>query len=129
MHSHKRHIDWFRQAENDLEWARHSMKGEFFSQVCFICQQCAEKALKAFCLGKGYDSIRTHSLFQIIKALGENGELEKCARELDIYYISARYPDALPAGAPFELISKEQAERALKSAETVIDIIRKRITS
>ncbi len=104
------------------------MKGEFFSQVCFICQQCAEKALKVFCLGKGYDSIRTHSLFQIIKALGENGEQEKCARELDIY-ISTQYPDALPAGAPFELFSKEQAERALKSAETVINIIRKRITS
>lgn len=128
MHSTQRYHDWFRQAENDLEWANHSMKGEFYSQVCFVCQQCAEKALKAFCLSLGYDSIRTHSLFQIIRKLGENGELEQCARELDIYYISARYPDALPAGAPFELISREQAQRALHSAKTIINIIRTRLS-
>ena len=127
MHSISRYNDWFRQAENDLEWAKYSMKGGFYAQVCFVCQQCAEKALKAFCLSQGYDAIRTHSLFQIIKSLGENGELERCARELDIYYISARYPDALPAGAPFELMSMEQASRALESAETIIDVIRKRL--
>jgi len=97
----RRHEDWLRQAENDLEWAKYSMEGGFHAQVCSICQQAGEKALKAYCLSQGYDTIRTHSLFQIIKSLGENGVLVRCARELDIYYVSARYPDALPAGAPF----------------------------
>lgn len=122
-----RYHDWFRQAKNDLEWAHYSMNGNFFSQVCFICQQAAEKALKAYCLFMGYDSVRTHSLFQIIKHLKENGEMEACARELDLYYISARYPDALPAGAPFELISKEQALRSLQAAEKIITIIETRL--
>ncbi|OKY75644.1 MAG: hypothetical protein BM485_07955 [Desulfobulbaceae bacterium DB1] len=122
-----RYGDWLRQAENDLEWAEHSMKGGFFSQVCFICQQCAEKALKGYCLFKGFDQIRTHSLFRIVKDLGENGMLEKHARQLDIYYISARYPDAFPDGAPFDILTEEQGDLALRAAKEILQEIKKRI--
>jgi len=38
---------WLDQAENDLTFARYALQGEFFHQVCFVAQQCAEKALKA----------------------------------------------------------------------------------
>ena len=100
---------------------------KFYSQVCFICQQSAEKALKAYCFYKGYDAVRTHSLFQIIKSLKENGTLEHNARELDIYYISSRYPDALPGGAPFELITQNQADRAMRSAEIILTIMKERM--
>ena len=122
-----RHLDWLRQAENDLDWAGYSLDGGYFSQTCFVAQQASEKALKAFCFAKGYDVVRTHSLFQIVKTLGENGILEKHARELDLYYITARYPDAFPAGAPFELISAEQAQRALNGAREIIAIIKERL--
>jgi len=118
-----RHLDWLHQAENDLLWAVHSLSGDFYSQTCFISQQAGEKALKAYCLFKGFDTIRTHSLFQIIKNLGENGSLEQNARELDLYYISARYPDAFPGGAPFEIITKDQANRALASAREIYQVI------
>jgi len=45
--------------------------------------------------------------------------MEKIAKELDLYYISGRYPDAFPAGAPFEMFTSEQAERALAAVETL----------
>jgi len=122
-----RHIDWLRQAENDLLWAEHSLNGKFYAQTCFIAQQASEKALKAYCFHKGFDTVRTHSLFQIVKSLGENGDLEKNCRELDLYYISARYPDAFPAGAPFEILTEEQAQRALKSAQDIFSTLRKRM--
>jgi HEPN domain-containing protein len=122
-----RHLDWLRQAENDLSWAEHSMEGGYHSQTCFVAQQASEKTLKAYCFFRGYDTVRTHSLFQIVKSLGENGSLEKNARELDLYYISARYPDAFPSGAPFEIITSEQAERALNAAREIFGIIRERI--
>lgn len=122
-----RYLDWLRQAENDLLWARHTFTGGFFAQTCFISQQSGEKALKAFCFLKGFDIVKTHSLFQIIKALSENGELEKLAKELDLFYISGRYPDAFPAGAPFEMFTSEQAEGALRSAERIYTIIAHRI--
>ena len=115
--------DWKRQAENDLQWARHSFEGGFYAQTCFIAQQAAEKMMKAYCFFRGIDVIRTHSLFQIVRSLKEDGELEKNARELDLYYISGRYPDAFPAGAPFELITKEQAERALKASREIFRIL------
>lgn len=119
--------DWLRQAENDLKWAEHSMAGGFYSQTCFISQQAGEKALKAFCYSKGLDIIRTYSLYQIVKALNENGQLETAAKQLDLYYISSRYPDAFPAGAPFELLTEEQALQALQSAKIVYELIAERM--
>jgi HEPN domain-containing protein len=71
--------------------------------------------------------VKSHSLFQIVKALGENGDVEKLSKELDLYYISGRYPDAFPAGAPFEMFTSEQAVRALSSAERIYFIISKRM--
>jgi HEPN domain-containing protein len=122
-----RYQDWLRQAQNDLEWAAHSFDGGFYSQTCFISQQAGEKALKAYCHFKGLDTIRTHSLYLIIKELGENGILEENAKQLDLYYISARYPDAFPAGAPFEMLTQEQAESALKAARDMYQTIANRI--
>lgn len=122
-----RYEDWLRQAVNDLDWAEHSMKGGFFAQTCFSAQQAAEKALKAYCFFKGIDIIRTHSLFQIIRTLGENGPLERTAKELDFYYISGRYPDAFPGGAPFELFNSEQAAKALIAAHEIVDQITGRL--
>lgn len=124
-----RYEDWLRQAENDLEWARHSFAGGFFAQTCFIAQQAAEKALKSWCFFKGFDIVRSHSIFQIVRSLGENGMLEKCARELDIYYVSARYPDALPAGAPFEILTADQAQGALRAAEDIFSRVCERMAA
>lgn len=121
-----RHNDWLRQAENDLEWGALSFEGGFYAQTCFIAQQAAEKALKAYCFSKGFDIVRTHSLFQIVRGLGENGDLERIAKELDLYYVSGRYPDAFPAGAPFELITEGQAARALQGARRLFDSLRSR---
>ena len=122
-----RHLDWLRQAENDLAWAAYSMDGGFYAQVCFVAQQAAEKALKAYCFTKGFDVVRTHSLFELVRALGEDGALENSAKALDLYYISSRYPDAFPAGAPFELIGEAQAEQALREARDIFEAMRKRI--
>ncbi len=122
-----RAADWLRQAENDLDWARHSLSGGFFSQTCFIAQQAGENALKAYCYSKGYDLVKSHSLFQIVRSLGEDGVLEDHARELDLYYISGRYPGAFPAGAPFELITEAQANRALAAAEAVVGEVTRRM--
>lgn len=36
-----RHLDWLRQAENDLEWAEHSFQGGFFAQTCFMRERFA----------------------------------------------------------------------------------------
>ena len=112
--------DWLKQAREDLLWARDTYKTGRYSHVCFICQQTAEKALKAAALASGFVQIRSHSLLDIAKAMKINGEIERMAKRLDLYYISARYPDAFPAGAPFEFFTEDQAEEAVRFAEAFL---------
>jgi HEPN domain-containing protein len=112
--------DWYKQAANDLAWAQDSLESGHWAQVCFICQQVAEKALKAIALSKGALEIKSHSLVKIAEALGVNGEIERMGRRLDVYYISSRYPDAFAEGAPYEYFDSEQAEEALGFAAAFI---------
>jgi predicted nucleic acid-binding protein len=43
----RRFLDWPRQAEADLELARHAMQGGRHEWACFAAQQSAERAVKA----------------------------------------------------------------------------------
>jgi HEPN domain-containing protein len=43
----RRHSDWLRQAQRDLEHARRSQEAGDYEWACFAAQQAAEKALKA----------------------------------------------------------------------------------
>lgn len=112
--------DWLKQAANDLEWARDSFRNGHWAQVCFVCQQIAEKALKAIALSRGAFEIRSHSLAKIAEALGIDGDIDRMGRRLDAYYISSRYPDAFSEGAPYEYFDRDQAEEALGFAEHFI---------
>jgi len=121
--------DWLRQAENELAWAADSLKGAYWSQVCFAAQQIAEKALKAIALFRGASEIRSHSLVKIAQALDIDGDLERMGRRLDIYYISARYPDAFAEGAPFEYFDEAQAREALDFAKIFVERARAEVAS
>lgn len=114
--------DWFKQAEDDLCWARDSFAAGHFAQTCFIAQQVGEKALKAVALHRGYTQVKSHSILEIARALEVNGEIEGIAKRLDQYYISTRYPDAFPTGAPFEFYTEEQAAEALAFAQRLMEL-------
>jgi HEPN domain-containing protein len=116
--------DWLHQAEDDYLWARDTLQAGRFAQACFTAQQVGEKALKALALKRGYDQVRSHSIREIAEALEINDELTAIARRLDLYYISARYPDAFPSGAPFQYFTREQAAEAVGFAERIIQTVR-----
>ncbi|TGL58667.1 HEPN domain-containing protein [Leptospira ognonensis] len=122
-----RYLDWFRQAENDWEWGNHSLEAGHYSQTCFIAQQVAEKALKAFCFFKGFDIVKTHSVRKIAQELEINGEIEAIAKELDLFYIPTRYPDSLPEGAPFESFTQAQAKHAMDQSMIILNFVRSHI--
>jgi HEPN domain-containing protein len=117
--SKNRAKNWLKQALNDLEWARAGLEKKFFSQACFMSQQAAEKAIKAIAFSEDFE-VRSHSIVSIAKELKINSAVETAARRLDLYYISARYPDALPDGAPFEVLGEEQAKEAIDDAALII---------
>jgi len=124
-----RALDWLRQAQNDLLWAKDTLSSERYAQACFAAQQVAEKALKAVALFRGYTQVRSHSILEIAKELKINSDIENMGKRLDLYYISSRYPDAFPAGAPFEYFTEDQADEAVGFAEKIVNIVKKIITS
>lgn len=114
----KRYEAWFLQAESDLRSARALATFKMHSHVCFMCQQAAEKALKSLAFFKGADLVKSHSLVQILKDLNINGALLEAGKKLELYYISARYPDALPDnGLPAEVFGESHSVEALANAE------------
>jgi HEPN domain-containing protein len=119
MSTKSRAIDWLKQAQNDLSWSKLGLENKFYSQSCFTAQQAGEKAIKAIAYYLEFE-VRGHSITKIAQGLKINGEIEEAGKFLDLFYISARYPDALPGGAPFEVMTKMQAELAIKSAELIL---------
>jgi len=91
---------WLNQGERDLGAAMVLMDKEFYESACFHSQQAAEKALKSF------------------------KDLNRASIELDKHYIPPRYPDAFPSGSPFEYYTREDADKCIKYAESILAEVR-----
>lgn len=121
---------WLRQAEKDLEAAKHSLQVGDFEWSCFQSQQSGEKALKAYLYSKGYTSIITHSLKELARECvnleKSFSEISTDARHLDMFYIPTRYPNGLAGElAPADFYEKEDATSCLSSAESILNKVKK----
>ena len=89
------------QATRDLQMAAHAATSGFPEWACFIAQQAAEKAIKAVYQKKG-GVAWGHSVADLLQGLPVDCQvpaaLLKLARNLDRWYIQARYPDGFPQG-------------------------------
>lgn len=108
---------WLRQAEGENKWAKDAFDSGNWALVCYLCQQASEKALKAIAFSQGVTQVRSHSTFEIAASLEIDGELADASRILDQYYMTTRYPDALPGGAPCDMFVRSQAEEAIRLAD------------
>ena len=120
---------WLRQALSDLGAARDSLKTGHHEWSCFQAQQAAEKAVKAFLYSRGYTSILSHSLTELVREAAklEPGfrTAEKPARRLDAFYIPTRYPNGLAGElTPSEFYCQEDAQACLNSAELILKTVR-----
>lgn len=119
--------DWFRQAELDLEAARGARQGGHYEWACFAAQQAAEKAVKALHESMGTEAWG-HSVSALLGGVGSVPvEVLDAAKALDKHYIPARYPNSHPAGAPGDLYTAPEADRALDDAAKVIEHVRSRL--
>lgn len=125
----RRPQDWLRQAELDLDTARDTRERGRFEWTCFLSQQSAEKAVKALHESTGTEAWG-HSVAGLLSGLEDvPEEVVEAARALDKHYIPARYPNAHPEGAPGDLYTAREADRALDDALTVLDHVRGRLSS
>lgn len=115
--------DWFKQAGHDLQNARHALEAGDHEWACFAAQQAAEKALEALYQQAGAEGWG-HSVAMLLRHLpphfSPGPALEQMGKELDKHYIPARYPNAYPEGAPYELYTGVEAERAIGQAEEIV---------
>jgi len=122
-----RAFDWFRQAIKDLEHAKKSLTMGDYEWACFASHQAADKAVKALYQELGME-VWGHSVSKMLESLpGEHKPKENLinlAKELDRHYIPSRYPNSHPEGAPMDYYTKEDAEKAIKCAEKVINFVR-----
>jgi len=119
-----------RQAEADLKASRDSFQAGNYEWSCFQAQQSGEKALKAYLYEKGFASIMTHSLKELLtecaKLEASFMSLSTDARTLDMYYIPTRYPNGLGGDlAPAEFYESEDAARCIRSAESILENTKK----
>lgn len=115
---------WLKQATDDLRFGRLALRGHFHAQACFVAQQVGEKAAKAVHYHLTGRPVIGHSVQALLRRLNARvevtGELITLGGQLDQYYVSTRYPDALPGIAPADAFSSAQARAALRAAQRIL---------
>lgn len=122
---------WLDQALRDLDDARYAGDGKRYNLCCFLSQQAAEKALKAYLYARGAESVWGHSVAELCDDSGKLDpgfrKLKKECAPLDRFYIPTRYPNGLPGGIPADAYTNHDSDRALSMAEQVISFVKKRM--
>lgn len=114
---------WIEKASRDLYTARTMLQVDDVPAdiVCFHCQQCAEKSLKAFLVSCDQAPPRTHDVVKLL-ALCRNfredfSSLEDSAIALADYAVEVRYPD------DWREIPREEATEAVLKAVQVFTLV------
>jgi len=115
--------EWLVLAEEDLSLACELIEKAFHLRaICFHSQQAAEKYLKALLTHHRIVFNRTHDIENLVNRLPvEFGDLFRAHEILDLteYAVDTRYPSTLSSE-----INVADAERALKAAQKVGDVVR-----
>jgi HEPN domain-containing protein len=120
-------IRWIDKAEHDLLAAEHTMQlvGSGLTDIiCFHCQQCAEKYLKALLVSLGVQFPKTHDLRLLLDLVPERVSLDLPRTRvvpLNRYVIEGRYP------GEWEPITAEEAREALAMAREVRAAVRAKL--
>ncbi len=121
---------WLAQAQEEYKDAANLTAAGRFYLSLYLCQQSAEKALKAFLYSKGEDVVFTHSvasLLEIASRIDPDFAALKPAKKLDQYYIATRYPNGLPGEVPALFYDDpEEASKALEWSRQIIELVAKK---
>lgn len=125
---------WFEQARWDVGAGRRVREAGLYSLACFVSQQAAEKALKAYLFCQGLEVIREHSVGRLAKRAAQYdpdfAEVRVWAALLDKYYIPTRYPNGLASGGiPAEAYDDHDAARALELAEKLFEVVETKLAA
>ncbi len=118
--------EWVDKAEGDFHTASREVrvrKAPNYDAVCFHCQQCAEKYLKAYLQEQGQRFPPVHDLIELLElCLLYDGTFElqrDLLKDLTRYAVEFRYPG--------ELATKEEARTTVKAMRAVRAFLRQKL--
>jgi len=120
--------DWLVRAGSDLALARAPLpEGALYEDLCFHCQQAAEKALKALYQHKGWAFRYTHDLAELILGLKNQGLTVSPQIEQSILLTAFAWETRYPGlGEP---VTFEEYQESLQHAENVINWVENTIAA
>lgn len=115
---------WIKSSKGAVSSARGDLERGHYNWACFKAQQAAELALKALLHGLGLPAYG-HSVSRLLTEaptdLKAGEKIIQKGKTLDKYYVPTRYPNAWTEGTPEEYYTKQDAQKAIKCAETIIN--------
>ena len=122
---------WLEQPREDLKWAELLVREGGFHVACFLAQQVAEKALKAFLYAAGDSVVLGHSVERLSLAAAERDAAFRDHAAvwaiLDGYYVPTRYPNSLPGSIPAHVYSRAVAQEAVALVREVVAFVAARM--
>ena len=110
---------WTRQAAHDLEIARSNRENGFHDACALMCQQAAEKYLKALTIKTtSATPPKTHQCERLAQLLAAPAAVLDAARLVESDYMESRYPDAAQ-GVPYELFTDADSAEHIQAAEDI----------
>jgi len=121
---------WLGQSEYAREAALTMLEQKIYSYACFLCEQAAQKALKAYLFWQVERYIWEHSIRKLAeRCSGYQGDFIGFIEHgslLDRYYLTTRYPSAVaPPALPYESFIEKDAHEALDIAGKIIDMVKR----
>ena len=124
-------LRWLEQAQADRVGAQLLFDGGSYHLACFVAQQIAEKALKAFLYAQGEEFVIGHSVEALCRWAAEfDSDFEKlreAVAPLDGYYLPTRYPNSLPDSIPARVYTRAVAEEVLRLSDQALDLVQKKL--
>jgi HEPN domain-containing protein len=118
---------WWRQALSDFAFLPKIQAMGKYDTCCFLAQQTAEKALKAYLFFQGEELIFTYSIFKLCEMASKYDEqfldLRENVKQLDFYYVEARYLNAIEDVIPADFYNEKDAVSAIQMTEAVIKLV------
>lgn len=107
--------EWLSKAESDADAAEYNIKGQYYEVAAFLCQQAAEKALKAIYINDFGELVKTHDLHFLGKRTNAPENILDACDALSGLYVESRYPTG------YANFSAEKVRAAMECAMKVIE--------
>ncbi|MFH0701364.1 MAG: HEPN domain-containing protein [Candidatus Woesearchaeota archaeon] len=118
---------WIEQAEEDYRSATLNFKSKTFYVTAFLCQQAAEKALKAVYIYQNNKlAPKIHDLTELCRQTKTPEEIILIASRITSAYIFSRYPGAAPE-IPSKFYNSVLAQEYLDKTKIILKWTKKQL--